>query len=86
MIRWHAVADELPPIVESFKDGMNFHGQVIGWFPYLFKMNDRKCALWTCEGTEPRWMVTAGDGYGQAKAPPTHWMPLLSSAESRPAA
>ena len=77
MIKWIEVKDELPPIVEGFKDGVNFHGQVIGWFPYFYKQNDRKTSLWTCEGTEPRWMVQGGDSYGKAKEPPTHWMPLL---------
>lgn len=79
VIRWRVTADELPPVVESFSNGMNFHGAVIGWFPYFYKHNDRDCALWTCKGVDDRWMVAGGDGYGKAKEPPTHWMPLLSA-------
>ena len=76
---WIAVADELPPISESFKDGTNFHGEVIGWFDQFYKYNDRTTALWTHPNTEPRWMVNAGGGYAKAKEPPTHWRPLLSA-------
>lgn len=79
MSAWIKVEDRLPPVVESFPDGTNFHGQVIGWFPYFYKMNDRKCNLWTSDSTKPRWMVQGGDSYGQAKEPPTHWQPLLSA-------
>jgi hypothetical protein len=77
VIEWIAVKDEIPPIVESFKDGTNFHGEVLGWFAYFYKENVRKTVLWTSDSTKPRWMVQAGSGYGASKEPPTHWMPLL---------
>lgn len=70
---WVRVQDELPPVIESFKNGMNYHGQVIGWFPYFYKSRDRKTTLWTCKNTKPRWMVSGGESYGKAKEPPTHW-------------
>ena len=80
-MKWIKVEDELPPITESFKDGMTFHATVIGWFPYFYKKNARECALWTCKGIEPRWMVSGGEGYAKAKEPPTHWMPLITAPE-----
>ena len=80
-IHWRLTAEELPPVAESFKDGMSYHDTVIGWFTYFHKDNARECALWTCEGIDDRWMVSGGEGYGKAKEPPTHWMPLLPAPE-----
>ena len=80
-MKWIKVEDELPPITESFKDGMNYHDKVIGWFVYFRKDNARECCLWTCKGVDDRWMVSGGEGYGISREPPTHWMPLITAPE-----
>lgn len=75
---WISVSDRLPAVVDSFADGVEFHGQVEAWYPYFHKHNCRVSSLWTAPGTEPRWMVQAGEGLSKAKEPPTHWRHLAT--------
>jgi hypothetical protein len=71
---WVSVEDRLPPIVETFKDGTNYHGVVDAWFPHYHKMNCRRVTLWSSAETGQRWSVNGAE-YGPSH-PPTHWMPL----------
>lgn len=74
--RWIPIDEELPPITESFTDGMNFHAEVVGWFPQFMKNKARSTCLWTsntAEGTPDRWMANCADGYAHVRPGPTHW-------------
>jgi len=66
---WVSVQDALPSIVESFRDGTNYHGLVEAWYHQFEKHNRRESALWTSDSTKPRWVV---NGVAQ-KIAPTHW-------------
>ncbi len=68
---WIPIEDELPPIVESHQ-GVNYHGVVVGWFPYFYRMHGRDATLWTTKDGVQRWIVTCGSGQGESKEPPTH--------------
>jgi len=66
---WVPVEVALPDVVESFKDGTNYHGLVDAWYAQYDKHNRRESALWTSNTTKPRWIV---GGVAQ-KVAPTHW-------------
>lgn len=74
---WIKVEDELPPVTERFLDGMEFHAEVVGWFPQFMKNKARGTCLWTHESnpdaTPPRWMANCADGYAHVRPGPTHW-------------
>lgn len=80
MSEWISVEARPPPVVESFKDGTNYHGTVEGWFAQFYKNNARHTSLWTSDEGQ-RWMVSGGEGYGPAKVPPTHWRPYPDPPE-----
>ena len=74
MTNWISVKDGLPPVLESFKDGTNYHGVIEAWFPHYYKNNCRRVTLWSSDETEPRWVVSQAEEL--PKDPPTHWRSL----------
>lgn len=73
MTDWISVKNRLPPMQERFT-GVNYHGEVEGWFAQYYKRNARHTCLWIDDDGQ-RWMVNSADGYSPAKVPPTHWRP-----------
>ncbi len=79
---WVACKGELPPVVESFKDGTNYHGAVLAWYPQFYKSNARNSTLFTHKNTGPRWQIV---GAGETnELAPTHWLPLIPPPETSP--
>lgn len=73
---WIKVEDEMPPIKEAFKDGVNYHGIVIGWFPNFFKNKAREVILWSGGSNGARWVLE-----GVSCAAPSHWQHCLTAPE-----
>jgi hypothetical protein len=64
----------LPPIIESFKDGTNYHGNVNGYFAQFVEGRRwREVTLWTHAETGCRWVDPLG---GRVTPGPVAWVSI----------
>ncbi len=71
---------KLPPVIESFDDGTNFHGAVKGFYPQFAEGHQwRNIVVWSHPdpNVADRWLDTNVGNIG----PPVNWVLIRFSGE-----